>query len=453
MPEAYPLVPPSATTAKTIQLRYEDQWPDLLAQLETDRRFGLADGFARQTVLSLLDDSSFVELGSLARREQQSYEGRDDEIDTPPPMIDVPGDALVAGWGTIAERQVFVIADDIGLGGPVRGSGAAAKANRVRELALRQAKPLIEVLAAARLAQDQFIGAEFGTFGYGVDFPYEFVSRTQIPRVSLVCGPLTSQAAFEAASAHLMILVGPEARIGLSARDDERGISDYMVDNTSEAIRLTREFLAYLPENCWSMPTRQHKPSPPEGQMVHSSSTDGARHAALSLCDRREFFELRKQTAAQLFTALARVDGRSVGIAAADRLTPDGCAKLARFVRTCDTFRLPVIYVVADMTLRSVGARGEALAARAAILNCKSPQIALGYEQAGDQLYAGALPFLGVLDRASTPGGNSAPGLSYSEARAHVVRALAGIGEQVSAPWQDSRVNRGRSRRRNPASG
>ncbi len=453
MAEAQPPGPPPAERATAIQLRYEDQWPDLLSQLEMDQQFGLADGFARQTILSLLDDGSFVEVGSLARREQQSYEGREEiDTDTPPPMTDVPGDALVAGWGTIAERQVFVTADDVGLGGPVRGSGAAAKANRVREMALRQAKPLIEVLAAGRLAQGQFIGAEFGTFGYGVDFPYEFTSRTQIPRVSLVCGPLTSQAAFEAASAHLMILVGSEARIGLSAADDERDLSDYMVDNTSQAIALVRQFLAFLPENCWSAPPPVAAALPIGGHRAGSSSDSRARRVALSLCDGGEIFELRKHTATELLTGLARIDGASVGMVAADGLTLGGCAKLARFVRICDTFRLPLIYVFGDMALPPVGAGGEVLAARSAIRECDTPQIALQAEPGEGSVATEVLSFLGVLDRADTPAVKLAP-LSESELRRMVTMDLDRVGPKVTQPWQDPRVNRGRSRRRNPASG
>ncbi len=64
--------------------------------------------------------------------------------------------------------------------------------------------------------------------------------------------------------------------------------------------------------------------------------------------DRGSVFEIGARFGRSLITALARLDGRPVGVLASDPkhygggLTADASEKLARFVDTCDQFHLPV---------------------------------------------------------------------------------------------------------------
>ena len=68
--------------------------------------------------------------------------------------------------------------------------------------------------------------------------------------------------------------------------------------------------------------------------------------------DHGSIFELGRRFGRPLITALARLDGRPVGVLASDPkvygggLTGDASDKLARFVDLCDQFRLPVCNLV-----------------------------------------------------------------------------------------------------------
>ena len=63
-------------------------------------------------------------------------------------------------------------------------------------------------------------------------------------------------------------------------------------------------------------------------------------------------FELGRRFGGSAITALARLGGRPVGVIASDPkhygggLTADAADKLARFIDTCDQFRLPVVNLV-----------------------------------------------------------------------------------------------------------
>jgi acetyl-CoA carboxylase carboxyltransferase component len=452
---------PESDRRPPVVLRYEEHWPDLLGQLAADQAFGRSPSGARELVKALLDDGSFVEAGSLVRREQQSYEGGgvEDELEhleqgQAPGQI--PGDALVGGWGTVAGRQVFVLADDAELGGPVRGAGAAGKAARVREWALRQGRPLVQMLATVRLPPGEFIGTEFGQIGYGVDFPYEFASTGQIPKAALVYGPLTAQAAFEAAAAHLTILAGPDARLGLSADQDERGLADYTVGTPDDALPLIRLFLSYLPDNCWEAPPDEPPRPPRAGAFPSLGGPADPRRVIELVVDGGELFELRRGQAPELVTGLARIEGRALGIAAGGGLTADGCRKLARMVRFCDAFRLPILNLLGDLELPAVappyaGAQ-ESLALLAALRACSVPQIVVLTGPSAVALPGPQVAFLGRWsdERSALPSGGGVP-LAPEETRAVVGRVLKRVRTPVVPPWADPRVNRGRTRRRMPA--
>ncbi len=76
------------------------------------------------------------------------------------------------------------------------------------------------------------------------------------------------------------------------------------------------------------------------------------RRAAELIVDRGSLFEIAPRHGRSLITALARLDGRPVGVLASDPkhygggLTAEASDKMARFVDLCDAFRLPVAHLV-----------------------------------------------------------------------------------------------------------
>ena len=75
-----------------------------------------------------------------------------------------------------------------------------------------------------------------------------------------------------------------------------------------------------------------------------------AESQAKAVCDEGSLIELSAEYGKASYTALGTLGGASVGIIAtnktADKLTADDCSKLARFVRTCDAYAVPIITLV-----------------------------------------------------------------------------------------------------------
>ncbi len=317
---------------KRVVLRYEDDWDELRAQLQSDRETGLTRSSVRDHLTGWLDQGSFFELGSLVRRDTSSYRGGEtigEEQNT-----SVPADGLIAGWGNLGGQMVFITADDAALGSSVWGGAAAAKATRVRHHALEQSAPLIQVLAASRTDDETFIGAEFVRFGYGVDLDFEHQSTERILKIAIVTGSLHDQAALEAGWSHIVILAGPDAAMYGHRADAalRRGFADLVVADLPDALRVATGLLHHLPPNRFSDPPAAASTSQPE--RVDQLLDDGWA------------VELGPEWCPASRTWLGRIGGRTAGLVrCADGLSVDRATvrKMLRLAGFCRAFGLPLV--------------------------------------------------------------------------------------------------------------
>ena len=104
-------------------------------RLEQQRRDGRLD--ARARIDRLLDDETFVELGTLVGSVHRGV--------VPP----VPADGLIAGHGLVDGRPVLVGAEDFTVMGGSIGRGTTAKRQRLAELAAQERVPLVMLLEGA----------------------------------------------------------------------------------------------------------------------------------------------------------------------------------------------------------------------------------------------------------------------------------------------------------------
>ena len=94
-------------------------------------------------------------------------------------------------------------------------------------------------------------------------------------------------------------------------------------------------------------------PDPSIGACVPDKRTQtyDVRTVIERLVDDGTYLELKARFGASIVTALARIDGRSVGIIASQpaylvgSLTPDACAKATRMLCMCDAFGIPVVFL------------------------------------------------------------------------------------------------------------
>ena len=126
---------------------------------------------------------------------------------------------------------------------------------------------------------------------------------------------------------------------------------DLIVDDEAAAVRAAKQYLGYFQG---ALPTgeaddqRTLRHALPENR----NAVYDVRAVLATLTDRGSLMELRREFGLGVVTALARIEGRAVAIAASHcrhlggALDASACDKLARFMQLADAFGLPLITLV-----------------------------------------------------------------------------------------------------------
>jgi methylmalonyl-CoA decarboxylase subunit alpha len=147
------------------------------------------------------------------------------------------------------------------------------------------------------------------------------------------------------------------ARLGGPHVHDRNGVCHLVESDEAAAAVRVRELLSYLPGAVGHTPPRAVSLDPSAadpGAFVPAASRSAydVRDALNGIVDRESLLELCPRWARNMVTALARLDGRPVGIVANQPrylggvLDAEGSEKAARFVGFCNAFGLPLIAIV-----------------------------------------------------------------------------------------------------------
>jgi acetyl-CoA carboxylase carboxyltransferase component len=132
-----------------------------------------------------------------------------------------------------------------------------------------------------------------------------------------------------------------------------------VVDTDEQAIDAIKRFLSYLPTNNRVAPPVA---AVPEGSdeavkgildLIPESPAEvyDVRKVIRAFVDRDSFFELKERFGRSITTALARVDGRAIGIIANNpfhkggAMDADACSKATDFIVLCDSFNVPLVFL------------------------------------------------------------------------------------------------------------
>jgi acetyl-CoA carboxylase carboxyltransferase component len=158
--------------------------------------------------------------------------------------------------------------------------------------------------------------------------------------------------------------VHPPEAIGPVEVQVPNGVIDVLVEDEAEAVAVARRYLSYFqgPLAEWEAPdTQRLRDVVPEDRL----RVYDVRRALDLLADVDSVLELRSGYAPGVVTALARLEGRPVGVVANNPAHLGGAIdspaadKAARFLRLCDAFDLPVVSLI-DTPGFMVGPEAEA---------------------------------------------------------------------------------------------
>ncbi len=325
---------------------------------------------ARERIEALVDSGTFQELGRLATHHFSDF-GMDEKR--------FPGDGVVTGFAKIDGRRVAVYAQDFTILGGSFSEVQSQKVCRVMELAMESGIPVVGLLDSGGARIQEGVRS---LAAYGELFVRNVMASGVVPQISVQMGPCAGGAVYSPALTDFIVMVrktgymfitGPDVIKavtgeqvdfdtlgGAVAHNTLSGVAHFAADDEMAAFRLVKEILSYLPQNNSEDPPRVQPYDDPgrRDDMLDrlvpedSSQPYDMRQVISSVFDRGSFLEVHAHYAKNALIGLARLDGFPVGVVAnqpmslAGVLDIDSSDKIARWVRFCDAFNLPIITFV-----------------------------------------------------------------------------------------------------------
>ncbi len=347
-----------------------------------ERRHAGGARTARENVADLVDEGTFVEYGGLAIAAQRMRRETEELINRTPADGLVAGTALVNGELFGERAACAVLSYDYTVLAGTQGATGHRKKDR-----------LFELIARMRLPTVFFAEGGGGRPG---DSDYAVVSALDtrafalwgrlsgvVPRIAVVSGRCFAGNAVIAGAADLIVATEsttlgmggpamveggglgtfPPEAIGPIDVQAANGVIDVRVTDEAEAVAVTKRLLAYFQgaTALWEAPDQAllRDVVPERRRRAYDV------HAAIDgLADVESVTYLREEFAPEMVTALARIEGRPVGIIAnnpmrlAGAITSDGADKAARLMQLCEAFGLPVLSLI-DTPGMMVGPEAE----------------------------------------------------------------------------------------------
>jgi len=332
---------------------------------------------ARERLNFLLDAGSFVEIGML--------------IDH---LSGNPGDGIIAGYGTVTGRQVFIYSQDATVQGGSIGYHHGQKMYKIIEKALQMEVPLIGLndSPGARMERADNIevlrklgvhpSSQLTEKGRAAVFYPNTRASGAIPQISAIMGscsgisvysPALTDFIFMVDKTSHMFITGPrivESVMGESTTMEElggakvhatvSGVCDFRCKDEKECLDGIKKLLSFLPDNYHEDPPICDTGDDPDrldyeiGTIIPTNPRKmyDMHDIIERLVDNKDFFEVKQEFAPEMIVGFARLNNGTVGIIAnqpkvrAGALTVDSSDKQARFIRFCDCFNIPLLILV-----------------------------------------------------------------------------------------------------------
>lgn len=364
-------------------------------QAKIDKQHKSGKLTARERIDILLDKGTFVEIDGM-------IESRIDDFDLDKKRV--PGDGVVTGYGEIDGRLVFVVSEDFTVIGGTLGEYHSFKICRIQDMAMEMKAPLICINDSGGARIEEGISS---LSGYSGMFLRHTKASGVIPQIAVILGPCSGGACYAPAICDYIFMVrdiskmfitGPnvvktvineevsvEELGGADVHATKSGVSHFTYDTEGDCLMGVRKLLSYLPSNNEEKtpvikPVREKQSllfavnkmlnkvggfgktylekSDDQCEKLRDIVPDNSRRpydvkdVIDCIVDNDSFFEVQKDFATNAVVGFARMEGKTVGFVAnqaskmAGSLDVHASDKVARFIRFCDCFNIPLVTLV-----------------------------------------------------------------------------------------------------------
>lgn len=326
---------------------------------------------AIERINRLCDKGSFVEIYSGVRHNCTSF-GMDKK--------DIPYDGVITGFGAINGKKVAVYAQDFTVQGGSLGNMHGEKIAELIDKAIQYRCPVIGIndSGGARIQE----GVD-SLCGYGDLFYQNVRASGSVPQISIIAGPCAGGAVYSPGITDFIFAVDKISQLfitgpkvvksvmfmdisaedlgGASIHSQKSGVAHFRCENEEKCYEDVRRLLDYIPhyygEELSKNPDFKYDL---KGKAEHiqtilpenSRSGYDMRDVIKDVLDDDTFFETSAEFAVNCLTGFGKIEGKTVGIIGNNPaglggvLDCDASDKIARHVRYCDAFNIPLVNFV-----------------------------------------------------------------------------------------------------------
>src|SRR5574344_1774854 len=326
---------------------------------------------AIERINTLCDKDTFFEIYSGVRHNCTSFGMENKEI---------PYDGVITGFGKINGRKVAVYAQDFTVQGGSLGLKHGPKIATLIEMAIQARTPVIGIndSGGARIQE----GVD-SLCGYGELFYQNVRASGSIPQISIIAGPCAGGAVYSPGITDFIFTVDKISQLfitgpkvvksvmfmdisaedlgGASIHSQKSGVAHFRCENENNCYENVRKLLDYIPHyygdnliQAEKFKFDVKKNTKKINEILPENPRQGydVKDVINCIVNENSFFETSSEFALNCVTGFAKLEGRSIGIVANNPkglggvLDCDASDKIARFVRYCDAFNIPLVTFV-----------------------------------------------------------------------------------------------------------
>lgn len=309
---------------------------------------------AMERINAILDDNSFTKLNSIGE--------------------DCQG--VIAGYGTVCGEKVYIYSQDFTVNGGTINRKNAREIVNVFKHAINEKKIIIGINDSGGAQIQDGVNA---LAGYGEILYYNTLASGYIPQIMIIAGPCAGGAVYSPGISDFiyiienighMFVTGPHVIKNLTGEDcnensfggsemhtKESGVAHFACKSESDCFSHVRDLCAIL---YYAINKKVKKISctkregnslknyiPLDGRKVYD-----IRPIIVSILDTNNFIEVHQNYATNAIVGFGLIAGNAVGIVGNQPLCMGGVldisasVKIARFVRFCDAYDIPLVTLV-----------------------------------------------------------------------------------------------------------
>lgn len=325
---------------------------------------------ARERLNILFDEGSFIETGLFVKHRCVDF-GMD--------CVDAPGEGVVTGYGTVDGRLVYAYAQDFTVLGGSLGGMHAEKIVAVMDMALKMGAPIIGLNDSGGARIQEGVDA---LSGYGKIFYRNTISSGVIPQISVIMGPCAGGAVYSPALTDFIFMVDKTSQMfitgpqviktvtgedisaeelgGAMTHNSVSGVAHFISADDEACINDVKRLLSFLPSNNLENPPMFENEDDLNrleerlNEIIPDNPNKGydVKDVIAIIADNGDFMETQANYAQNIVTGFIRINGQTVGVIANQPKVLAGCLdinasdKSSRFIRTCDSFNIPLLNLV-----------------------------------------------------------------------------------------------------------